>query len=136
MPILDATLMLRTTGNLTQSESNGPVTLWGGDKDGAAFRTVVPSANGANDTVWPKVYYSTDGSTYRLIAQNPKGAQTIPSGGRVFITPFPLFVGKGYYKQELVVTVASTTVNFGAVTAGYVDNPGFEWDRSADALMH
>lgn len=134
--MFDANLMFRTTGSLTQSESLGPLTVYGGKIDGMAARVIVPTANGANDTILPKVYESADGSTYNLVAQHGKGAQKPTSAGMELIIPFPVRIGKRYIKLELVVTAASTTTNFGTVIAGIVPNLGYEWDRSSDALMH
>jgi hypothetical protein len=128
--MFDANLMLRTTGTLTQDESVGPVTLYGGDIKGLAARVVVPSAYGANDTVLPKVYASTDGSTYNLVAQHAAGAVKPGSTGTKLIVPFQLPPGKWYVKVELDVTVASTTPNFGVTLVGIVQNPGFAEDRS------
>lgn len=132
MPVYDANLMLRTTGALTASETVGPLTVWGGIHKGLAVRVVVPSSYGINDTVLPKVYTSADNSTYNLIAQYADGASKIPSGGKVFIVPFQVTPGKQYIKLELVVTAASTTSTYGTVTAGIVENPGFDWERSSN----
>ena len=131
MPVFDANLMLRTTGNLTQDESCGPVVVWGGIHKGLAVRVVVPTANGVNDTILPKVYLSDDNSTYNLVAQSERGAQK-PSGGLEIIVPFPVSPGKHYVKVELDGTAASTTFNFGAVQAGVILNPGFDWERSSN----
>jgi hypothetical protein len=133
---MDANLMFRTTGTLTQDESLGPIVVYGGMRHGLAVRTVVPQGYGANDTVWPKVYLSADGSTYNLVAQHAKGAQKPGSTGLHLITPFAVPPGKWYVKLELDVTVASTTANFGVVTAGIVENPGYDWDRSTGAAMN
>lgn len=125
----DANLMFRTTGSLTQDESKGPLTVWGGMEKGLAAQVIVPSANGANDTILPKVYHSADGSTYNLVAQYA-GAQTVPTGGLVLIVPFPVLPGKNYIKLELDGTAASTTYDFGAVVAGIIPNPGHDYDRA------
>jgi hypothetical protein len=122
-------MMLRTTGSLTAAESVGPVTVWGGIKEGLAVQVVVPTANGANDTILPRVYVSADNSTYNLVSTYREGA-TKPSGGKVFIIPFPVKPGKQYVKLELIVTIASTTTNFGTVFAGIIPNPGMEFDRT------
>jgi hypothetical protein len=126
----DANLMLRTTGNLTQNESKGPATIWGGIREGMAVQVVVPTANGANDTLTFKVYTSLDNSTYNLVAGWAKGAAQKPSGGMTAIIPFPVIPGKQYVKVEFIGTAASTTYNFGAVVAGIIPNPGYEWDRT------
>ena len=131
MPVYDANLMLRTTGTLTADESVGPVTVWGGIHKGLAVRVVVPSAFGANDTILPKVYTSADNSTYNLVAQYAEGAIKPYGTGAVMIVPFPVMPGKQYVKLELDVTVASTTATFGVVTAGIVENPGFDWERGS-----
>lgn len=130
----DANLMLRTTGNLTQNESDGPLTVWGGIREGLAVQVWVPSANGSNDTILPKVYHSLDNSTYNLVAQYAKGATKVPSAdgaaGLALIIPFPVVPGKQYIKVELIGTAASTTYNFGVVVAGIVPNPGMDYERA------
>jgi hypothetical protein len=126
----DAELMFRTTGNLTQDESAGILQVWGGIRQGLAAQVIVPSANGANDTILPKIYRSADGSTYNLVSQYAGGAQVVPSGGLALIVPFPVLPGKNYIKLELDGTAASTTYNFGAVVAGIIPNPGHDYDRT------
>lgn len=126
----DVNLMFRTTAALTQAESVGPLKVWGGIREGLAVQIVVPTANGANDTLLPKVYTSTDNSTYNLVAQYGAGATKPGTGGKVFIIPFPVNPGKQYIKLELTMTAASTTTNFGTVIAGIIPNPGFEFDRT------
>ncbi len=126
----DANLMFRTQGDLTQDESQGPLKVYGGIRKGLAVQVVVPSAFGANDTILPKVYISTDGSTYNLVAQYAKGATKPGSDGLVMIVPFPVIPGANYVKLELDGTAASTTYNFGAVVAGVIPNPGFDYDRA------
>jgi hypothetical protein len=132
MSVFDANLMLRTTGTLTADESVGPVTIYGGRRKGYAARIIVPSAYGANDTIQAKVYTSTDGSTYNLIAQSV-GAVKPGSTGVELIVPFTPPPGKTYVKVELDVTVASTTATFGTTMVGIIDNPGFAQDRDAGA---
>jgi hypothetical protein len=126
----DKLLMLRTTGTLTASESVGPITIYGGNPEGLAARVIVPSAFGANDTILPKVYTSTDGSTYNLVAQNAAAVKP-GSAGTELIVPFTPPAGKTYVKVELVVTIASTTANLGTTIVGLVNNPGFATDRSS-----
>lgn len=135
MPAFDAELMFRTTGALTQDESLGPVVVYGGIVHGLAARVVVPTANGANDTIQGKIYRSTDGSTYHLIAQWAKGNGEKPgSTGLEMIIPFPVLPGKQYVKLELDGTAASTTYNFGTVVAGVIENPGHDYDRSSGSF--
>lgn len=136
MPEFDANLMFRTTGNLTQDESLGPITVYGGIQDGLAVRVVVPTANGANDTILPTVFLSSDGSTYNIAARYAKGATKPTSSGMELIVPFAVPAGKWYVKLELDGTAASTTYNFGVVQAGIVENPGFDWDRSTHTAFH
>lgn len=129
--VMDSNLMFRTTGNLTQSESSGAITVHGTPIKGMSVQVEVPSANGANDTILPRLYASTDGSTYNVVSSWQGGATKIPTGGKTFILPFSLPHGqKTYLKLELVVTAASTTTNFGAVKAGIVLGRGAEVDRS------
>lgn len=126
----DADLMFRTTGDLTQSESKGPVTVYGTPVRGMAVRVTVPEANGANDTILPRLHASEDGTNYYLISLLEGGAVK-PYGGKDLILPFSLPKGqKTYLKLELLVTALSTTTNFGAVTAGIVLGRGAEVDRS------
>lgn len=130
--VFDAELMFRTTGNLTQDESKGPLVVWGGIQEGLAVRVVVPTAFGANDTILPKVYLSKDGSTYNLVAQYAKGPQKPYGTGLDLIVPFAVPPGKWYVKLELDGTAASTTYNFGTVVAGIVPNPGYAYERSSN----
>ncbi len=135
--MFDANLMFRTTANLTQDESLGPLVVYGGQCDGLAARVIVPGQGGAgnygaNDTILPRIYTSSDGSTYNLVSTYAKGAQKPGTGSLDLVIPFPVFTGKRYVKIELDVTVASTSANFGVVTAGIIENPGFDWDRSSD----
>jgi hypothetical protein len=131
MSAFDKLLMLRTTGTLTAAESVGPATIYGGRRKGYAARIIVPSGYGANDTIHPKVYTSTDGSTYNLVAQFAGGTNKPGTAGLDLIVPFTPPPGKTYVKVELIVTVASTTPSFGVVLVGIVDNPGFGQDRDA-----
>jgi hypothetical protein len=127
----DANLMFRTTGDLTQDESKGPLTVYGGIKNGLAAQIIVPSSAsiGADDKLEANVYRSSDGSTYNLVSQYAEGIITKPStDGAVWIVPFPVLPGKNYVKLELKGT--ATTFNFGAVVAGIIPNPGFDYDRT------
>lgn len=127
---MDSNLMFRTTGALTQSESKGPITVYGTPLKGMTVEVTVPDAYGANDTVLPRLYASTDGSTYNLIASFKDGA-TKTKGGKIFHLPFALPAGqKNYLKLELLVTVASTTISFGTATAGIVLGGGANPDRT------
>lgn len=130
MSAFDSTLMFRTTGDLSASESCGPVVVYGTPMRGMAVRVEVPKANGANDTVLPRLYASADNSTYNLIASYQEGAVK-PYGGKTLILPFAVKSGeKVYLKLELVVTAASTTSDFGGVRAGIVMGGGAKIDRS------
>lgn len=132
MSAFDANLMFRTTGTMTASESNGPITIHGTPIKGMAVRIEIPDAYGANDTILAKLYASADGSTYNVIAQNYDGAVK-PKGGKSLFVPFALPKGKKtYLKLELVATVASTTANFGTVVAGIVLGGGANIDRGVD----
>ena len=126
---LDASLMFRTTGSLTATESLGPLTVYGGEGD-LAVRVTVPKGYGANDTILPKVHLSSDNSTYNLIAQYAKGATKPGSAGCDLMIPFGVPAGKWYVKLELVVTAASTTSDFGVAVAGIVANQPYDWTRS------
>jgi hypothetical protein len=126
----DAELMFRTTGDLTQDESSGALIVYGGIRKGLAAQIVVPTAHGANDTFEANVYRSTNGSTYNLVASYAGGVIKPNADGNVLIVPFPVLPGKQYYKLELKGTAASTTFNFGAVVAGIIPNPGYDYDRT------
>jgi hypothetical protein len=132
MPEFDAQLMFRTAGSgaLAANASFGPLVVYGGIREGLAARVAIPSANGINDTIYPKVYISQDGTNYNLAAQYAKGAVKPGAGSLDMIVPFPVLPGKNYVKLELIGAAASTTYNFGVVQAGIVQNPGFDWDRS------
>lgn len=129
MPAFDANLMFRTTGDLTASETSNALVIYGTPIRGLAARVNVPQAFGANDTMLAKVYASTDGSSYNLVAQYAKGATKV-YGGKDMIIPFALPASKWYVKLELTVTAASTTSNFGAVKAGIVEGVGYDFDRT------
>lgn len=132
MAVWDANLMFRTTGSLTQSESKGPLTVHGMPLKGMSVRVSIPQAGGADDTILPKLYASTDGSTYNLVAQYREGAKKIGVAGGDLYMPIPYNVApkgqKTYLKLELVVT--GTTTNFGVVMAGIVMGGGASIDRS------
>lgn len=126
----DANLMFYTEKDVTQSESAGAVLqVWGQVDKGLAARIICEDAFGANDTVLPKVYLSTDGSTYNLVAQARQGAVK-PKGGYEWMIPFPCAPGKNYVKLELIVTAASTTMTLTDVVAGIVPNVGGVFDRT------
>lgn len=125
----DANLMFYTEKDVTASESSPVLTAWGQIKEGLAVRVLVEDAFGANDTMLPKVYVSSDGSTYNLVAQARQGAVK-PKGGYEWMIPFPVPAGKTYVKLELVVTAASTTSLFTDVVAGIVPNVGGVFDRA------
>ncbi|NLX13295.1 MAG: hypothetical protein GXY44_06520 [Phycisphaerales bacterium] len=132
MSAFDAELMFRTNGDLTASESLGPVRVPGGVMHGHAVRVIVPDALGANDTILPKIHVSQDGSTYNLLKQYAGGAVKT-KGGKEFVIPFnlPTADDDWYVKLELDVTVASTTAGFGAVIAGVVLPVNEGWSRES-----
>lgn len=128
--MFDSNLMFRTTGSLTASESGGPLTIHGTPIKGMAAKVVIPSSAsiGAADTIQAKLYASTDGSTYNVIAQT---AVTTPGAATAqqFVIPFSLPKGqKTYLKLELIVT--ATTSAWGTVVAGLVLGRGAEVDRT------
>lgn len=129
MPVFDSSLMFRTTGNLTQNESKGPVTVRTTGIQGLAVRVVVPAGTyGASDTILPRVWASDDNSTYSLAASYENGAQTVGAGGKEMIVP--IVAEAKYLKLELLLT--ATTTNFGAVVAGLVQGVGYDWTRAVD----
>lgn len=128
MPVFDANLMLRTTGNLTVSESSSGVTIRGTPVKGMAVKVSVPTAFADLDQIQVKVYDSADNSTYNLLSQSlvKTGMNTNP---RDIVVPF--FTPRKYVKAELVVTsTTAANINFGAVVAGVVLNAGGEWTRA------
>jgi len=133
MPAFDDELMLRTTGNLTVSESDGPVTIYGGTPvAGLAVRVTVPTAFDDDDTLLAALYASQDNSTYNLIAQYQGGAEdTFKTNPRDLIIPFALPPDKWYLKLELIVTsTTAANVNFGAVSAGIAEGFGGDFTRA------
>ncbi len=132
MPVFDGQLMLRTTGNLTQNESSGPVLLKAGTTiKGLAVRVSVPACAtaGADDTIWPKIYESVDNSTYSLLATYKDGATKCGLLGKDLIIPFAIS-SKRYIKVELVITATTASTAFGKVVVGIVLPVGYDWDRT------
>lgn len=129
--MFDSNLMFMTTGDLTESMSLGPLTIYGTPIHGMAVRISVPTGY-LNDTIAAKLYASTNGTNYNVLAAHAKGAvNTI--GGVDIMVPFALPKGlKTYLKLELSVLIASTTAVFGAVKAGIVLGGGASIDRSVD----
>lgn len=127
--MFDSNLVFRSTGDLTESESLGPLTIYGTPIKGMAAKVIVPNAL-LNDTVLAKLHASTDGTNYYVLASYKDGAvKTI--GGKELILPFALPKGqKTYLKLELSVLIASTTATFGAVRAGLVLGGGAHVDRT------
>lgn len=128
MPVFDANLMLRTTGNLTVSESSSGVTIRGTPVKGMAVKASVPTAFADLDQIQVKVYDSADNSTYNLLAQSlvKTGMNTSPRDITV-----PFFTARKYVKAELVVTsTTAANINFGAVVVGVVLNAGGDWTRA------
>ena len=132
--MFDNSLMFRTAGegDLTAAESGGPVTIYGTPIKGMSVKVVVPGANGADGTFDAKLYASTDGTNYNVIARSQEGPSHKPgTDGHTYIIPFSLPKGqKTYLKLELEGT--DTTTNFGAVVAGLVLGRGAEVDRDVD----
>jgi hypothetical protein len=130
MAVFDNTLMFRTTGNLTQSESSSALTIRGTPVKGIAARVVVPGSTGTTTSVLPRLWVSADNSSFYLASTYPKGAITLAASGTgEYIVPLTALHTEGkYVKLELVVT--GTTPNFGAVVAGLVLGVGGDWDRS------
>lgn len=123
----DANQMFRTTGNLTQAESNGPVTVRSTPVGGLAARLVIPTAFHDDDTIQAKYYHSTDGSTYYLFAQSRSRSGWKSAPGDLIT---PIVTPYKYIKEELTVTsTTAANVNFGAVKSGVVLSQ-FEWSRT------
>jgi len=129
--LFDSNLMFRTTGNLTVSESCGPLTVYGTGIKGMAVEVIIPSAN-LNDSVLPVLYTSADATTYYVLAKYKNGAVNC-NGGKTLYLPFVIPKGeKRYLKLELSVSINSTTGVFGACRAGVVVGGGASIDRSVD----
>lgn len=129
MSAFDNNLMLRTTGNLTVSETSGALTIRGTPVRGMAARVSVPTAFADGDTIQAKVKTSDDDSTYTVIAQS-EVLSSFNTNPRDIIVPFTSV--RKYVKTELVVTsTTAANINFGAVKSGIVLNTGFAFDRTA-----
>jgi len=127
--MFDSNLMFRTTGNLTVSESCGPLTVYGTGIKGMAVKIIIPSANLA-DSVLPVLYTSSDATTYYVLAKYIDGA-VLCTGGKELYLPFVIPKGeKRYLKLELSVSLNSTTGVFGACRAGVVLGGGADIDRT------
>ena len=131
----DNLLMFRTSGNLTQSESNGPLTIRGTSIEGGmAGVVIVPSSAETLASVLPRYYVSDDDSTYTLLATYPGGAKSIDvnAGGSNNLSEVlttPIVTDKKYVKEELVVA-GTTATSFGAVVSGLVGPRGFDFSRA------
>jgi len=127
--LFDSNLMFRTTGNLTVSESCGPLTIYGTGIKGMAVEVIIPSAN-LNDSVLPVLWTSADATTYYVLAKYKDGA-VLCTGGKTLYLPFVIPKGeKRYLKLELSVSINSTTGVFGACRAGVVLGGGASVDRT------
>ena len=131
----DNLLMFHTSGAVTNSQSNGPLTIRGTSIEGGMSGVViVPSSAETKATIYPRYWYSADNSTYVLGAVYPGGATAIDvnAGGsnnqsEVLITP--IVTDKKYVKEELVVA-GTTSTNFGVVVSGLVGPRGFDFSRA------
>jgi len=130
MPVMDAKLMTRTTGNLTNSESSSGVIINGtGVVKGMSAFFAIPSTTGTTNQWLPRVWVSADDSAYYLHATYHGGAQSWASGGKQFIVPFK--TDKKYAKTELVRTGSTGTPNQGVAKVGFVDgHAGYDWSRA------
>lgn len=127
MPAFDTYLMFKSSGNVTNSQSNGPLTVNSTPLKGLAARLVVPTAFADGDTIQARYYGSTDGTNYYLLSQSRvlSGFNTAP---REVYTP--VSGDYKYIKEELIVTsTTAANINFGAVQSGLVENVGRAWTR-------
>lgn len=127
----DANLMLRqvSDGNLTATGNTTSKAVFGMIEDGLAVQIVIPSAGGTSPTLAAAVQLSTDNVTFNTVAQNVGGTRTnVAADGEVWVIPFVMPAGRYYVR--VAFTVAGTTPNFGAVSAGVIPNPGADYDRS------
>lgn len=131
MPAFDANLMFHTTANVTNSQSNGPLTVNSTPMHGLAGRVVVPTGYAAGDTIQAKYYGSTDGSNYYLLSQSRVLSGFTSTTPGEFYTPI---VGNyKYIKEELVVTsTTAANINFGVVKSGLVQNVKAKWTRGTN----
>ena len=128
MPVFDANLMFRTTGNLTNSASSAALKIYGTPVRGMAVYVAVPSTTGTTNDLMFNVWVSDDDSTYKVAAKYYGGAQSWASGGKEFVIPFA--TDKKYAKLEWVVSGSTGTPNFGVVKAGIVEGVGYDWKRA------
>jgi len=130
MPAFDAKLMFHSSGNLTTSESNGPLIVRGTGYKGLAGRVTVPSSAETTASVKPQYWVSKDNSTYYLACVYQSGAVSLNKNGSPapleLITP--IITDRKYIKEELVV-VGTTATSFGAVKSGLVFNVGYDYTR-------
>jgi hypothetical protein len=133
-PAFDNLLMFRSTGVVTNSQSNGPLTIRGTGYIGMAARVTAP-ITGTQTVVTgfllPRYWVSeTNGAgTYHIAFTHPGGAAGcayIPSVGLDLI--IPIVTNYKYIVEELIVI--ATTPSFGVVQSGLVTAVGFDWDRA------
>lgn len=131
MPAFDVKMMFVSSGAITQSESNGPITVRGTGLKGLAGRVCIPSSAETTASILPRYWVSADNTTYFLAATYQSGAQSMNVNGSPpaleLITP--IITDKKYIKEELVV-VGTTATSFGSgFASGLVFNVGYDHKR-------
>jgi hypothetical protein len=132
MPVFDAELMFRTTGNLTTSESSSGLKIHGTPIRGMAAYFVLPSSTGTTNNVTVKVWASEDDSTYRILATYPGAPRSWASGALTekdgtFVVP--IVTTMKYVKSEIVIAGSTGVPNFGVAKAGVIVGVGWDWKR-------
>jgi hypothetical protein len=139
MSAFDNTMMFFSSGNLTKRSANTALYPTGGLKvrgtgpRSMAVRINFPSGPGTTVKLLPEIHASDNNSTYRLVATYPGGAQSwTKSTSKELI--FGFVTDKPYVKLYFKLVAGGTTASsYGAVKAGIVEPPGFEWSRTVRA---
>jgi len=132
MPAFDVKLMFVSSGNITQSESNGPAIVRGTGLKGLAGRVTIAGSAETTASILPRYWVSADNSTYFLAATYQSGAQSMNVNGSPATLELitPIITDKKYIKEELVV-VGTTSTAFTTPKSGLVFNVGYDHKRKA-----
>jgi len=130
-PVFDHALMFQSTGNITATGyATNALKIYGTPVNGLGVRIAIPSTPGTTVPILPSLYVSDDNSTYFLSTVYPGGAQSVASGTIELV--FGFVSNKKYAKLYFTVTSGTSGSSFGAVTAGIVEQVGYDWSRAVN----
>jgi len=130
MPVFDANLLFRSSGNLTQTETSSGIKVRGLGIEGLAVRVSIPTNTGTTNALLAKIQASDDNSTFFDIASYPSGAVSWASGAKEWI--IPVVTDKKYVRLVLEASGSTGTPNWGVVVAGLVPQVGWDYTRAVD----